>query len=65
MVAWLAADSVLGPAMWLASWNCFPKLGSCLQQGQSVNMQELDSMHNLCSEAVALALEGHESLRSR
>ena len=51
--------------MWLASWNCFPKLGSCLQQGQSVNMQELASMHNLCSEALALALEGHESLCSR
>ena len=43
----------------------FPKLGACLQQGQSVNMQELASMHNLCFEALALALEGHESLCSR
>lgn len=46
--------------MRLAFCSGFPESGFTPQQGQSVNMQELKSVYNLCSGAVALVLKGRE-----
>ncbi len=46
--------------MRLAFCSGFPESGFTPQQGQSVKMQELKSVHNLCSGAVALVLKGRE-----
>ena len=47
--------------MWLALYSSFPKSGCNLQQGQPVNKQELDSIHNLGQQMDPGSCEKEES----
>ena len=55
-----AATNVVGPGVQLPFCSDSPKSGSNPQQGQSVTMQELERLHNLCIGALAPVLEGQE-----
>ena len=48
-----------GPGRRLALCTSFPKSGSP-QQGQSVHLQEFESVHSLCSGTLAFVLKGYE-----